>query len=139
LRKVAPIVLAAIALVAAGCGSSQLSNAAFTSKANAICGALNAKSAQLSGSGGVAALKTEETLLSTSLTKLQALSPPSDRATAFNAFLGEVKHVQALLRQLTSAATARNSAKIASIEAQVPDFESKGRSEATAAGIKSCD
>jgi hypothetical protein len=141
MKKITPIALSVLALAAAGCGSSssKLSDAAFTSKADAICNAANAATAKLSGSGGAAAVKSAEELLSTMIGRLQALSPPADRAAAFSSFLTEVKYVESLLKQLGAAAAARDSAKIASIETQVPGFESKGKAEATAAGIKSCD
>jgi len=140
MKKITPIALSALALAAAGCGGSgQLSNAAFTSKADEICNAANTATAKLSGSGGVAAVKSAEGLLSTMIVKLEALSPPSDRAAAFHSFLTEVKYVELLLKQLGTAAAARDSSAIASIETKVPGFESKGKAEATAAGIKSCD
>jgi hypothetical protein len=141
MKRSAPIALSALALAATGCGSSgssSLSDAAFTSKANAICAAANTANSKLS-STGVAGLKAEEALVAGTITKLQALPPPANRAAAFKSYITEVKYLDSVLQQLSSAVTAHDAAKIASIEAGVKGFENKGKTAARAAGIKSCD
>ena len=136
MKRFTTIALAAVALVAAGCGgSSRLSNAAFTSKANAICTAANAASAKISGAAGTASIKPEEKLVTTTIAKLKALSPPTDRTAAFNSYLSYIKHD---LHELVSAVASKNSAKLASIETGVTALESKGNKAAKAAGIDSC-
>lgn len=131
--------MTALALLATGCGSSGLSDAAFTSQANAICRSANKANAKLSASSGVAALKSEEALVASTVTKLKALSPPASRAAAFKSYLSDIAYVQSVLQQLVTAISAKDSAKIATIEAGVTGFEGKGKSAAKAAGITSCD
>jgi hypothetical protein len=139
MKRFTTIALAAVALVAAGCGgSSRLSNAAFTSKANAICTAANAASAKISGAAGTASIKPEEKLVTTTIAKLKALSPPTDRTAAFNSYLSYIKHVDSDLHELVSAVASKNSAKLASIETGVTALERKGNKAAKAAGIDSC-
>jgi hypothetical protein len=149
MNKLAAIATCTVALLlVVGCGSSgssgssgsgQLSDAAFTQKANAICSAANTANANISQSGAVAALKSEEALVANTVSKLAALKAPSDRAAAFSSYLTDVKYVDKVLLELQAAAKAHDTAKIASIEAGVAGYESKGKAAAKAAGIPQCD
>jgi hypothetical protein len=130
--------LAAVTLAAAGCGSSGPSVAAFTAKANSICSSFEAASTKNSQTG-VAGLKSEEKLLSDTFTKLAAVTPPSDKATAFKSFVAEGREVVSQLDQLISAVAAHDAKKVASFEALVPRLESAGHTKALAAGLKGCD
>jgi ABC-type glycerol-3-phosphate transport system substrate-binding protein len=139
MKLVAPIALVAVMLVTAGCGSTEPTNASFAAKADAICASLNlAAAGTLSGAGG-AAVKSEETLLSTAITKLQVVSVPLDRGAQYEAFLYGAEYAQALLRDLAAAEAAHDSAKVASIEAHLSRVEHDGNTSATEAGLKGCD
>ena len=140
MKKITPIALSALALAAAGCGgSSQLSNAAFTSKADEICNAANTATAKLSGSGGVAAVKSAEGLLSTMIVKLEALSPPANRARSFHAFLSLIGQEQADLERLLTAAAAHDRAKELAIASAGSALQPKGTSAAKASGLSQCE
>jgi hypothetical protein len=125
----------AVALWAAGCGSSGAPNAAFTSKASAICAAGGAAVNNLTP-GDLAQFKTAETIVATTLFKLQALSVPSDRVAAFHSFISALKQMQAALIGEASAVSRRDQAKALSIDGTVPGIMARGDAAAKAAGIR---
>ncbi|HEY5318631.1 MAG TPA: hypothetical protein VIJ20_11650 [Solirubrobacteraceae bacterium] len=139
MKLVTPLALSAVALLAAGCGNTAPSNAGFAAKADAICASFSAADAKLSSSEGAAAMNSEEALLASTLTKLQALSAPFDRGAAYQAFLYEFAQVQPLLRRLSAATAAHDDAKIRSLETQARTVEKNGSSSANEAGLKGCD
>lgn len=133
-----PTAAVALAVIVAGCGSSEPSNASFASKANAICASFNAASAKLSGSGGVVAVTRDEALFSAALTKLEGLSAPFNLGAPYQAFLYEFVQAGPLLRQLAVATAARDEAKIRSIHSQLHALQASGHSSAVEAGLKAC-
>jgi hypothetical protein len=130
-----------ITVLAAGCGGGggQLSDSAFTSKADAICAAANSANVKLSSETGEKALKSEEQLVASTTDKLAALKAPSDKAKAFKDYINDLKYLERVLVDLDAAAKAHDAAKLTSIEASVATFESKGKNAAKAAGITTCD
>ena len=144
-----PIALAAATLVATGCSSSAPSDASFAAKADAICVSVGTGTGTGTGSGsgsggltastGVAAVNSEEARVSTELTRLQGVSAPLDVAPAFQAYQFQLGTVQSLLRRLAVAVAAHEHAKIESIESQLGESRSDGRTSALQAGLKHCE
>ena len=143
MKRLAAVAVYAIALLVTGCGSSgsgQLSDAAFTSKANAICTAANSTNSTITSTKkGLPALTAEESNIATTIKKLKALDAPSNRAKSFHSYISDVEQLDGVLFQLASAASAHDATKIASIESGVPGLETAGKTDARAAGIDSCD
>jgi hypothetical protein len=133
-----PITLAAVALLAAGCGSSEPSNAGYAAKADAVCASLNATDAKLSPSGSVAAVKSEEAALATAIDKLQGLSAPYNEGAQFADFIYELQQEQPLLRKQAVATAAHDAPSIASVEAQLRGVEPNVKSSAVNAGLSGC-
>jgi len=138
LKLVTSTPLALVALLIAGCGNSAPSNGAFASKADAICASLNAGDATLSASGGAAAVKSQQALLTTALTKLGDVSAPFNLGEAYHAFLFELTQVESVLPRLAAATAAHDATRIKSLEAQERGFERSAASSAVDAGLKGC-
>jgi hypothetical protein len=130
---------AVLAFVVAGCGSSSLSDAAFTSKANAICAAANAAGSKFEGEGSLSGVRSEHGVAEKALTKLEALSPPANRARSFHAFLSLIGQEQADLERLLTAAAAHDRAKELAIASAGSALQPKGTSAAKASGLSQCE
>jgi hypothetical protein len=138
LKLVIPVPLVLVAFLVAGCGSSAPSNGGYAAKADAICAGLNAADAKLSASGGAAAVRSQQALLTTALTKLGGLSAPFDRGAEYQAFQFELTQVKSVLPRLAAATAAHDATRIRSLQAQERGFERSAASSAVDAGLKGC-
>lgn len=125
--------LAAAALVAAGCGGATQS--VFVSKANAICSSDSSVIKNLDPTDP-SSTKTVERIFGSFLSKLEALSPPSDRAAAFSSFLSAVKEEDVLLDQAESAIVKHDYDKARSLVSEMSSEVQAADRASKAAGIE---
>jgi hypothetical protein len=138
LKLVIPTALVLAAFLAAGCGNSAPSDGGYAAKVDAICASLAAADAKLSPTGGAAAVKARQALLTTALTKLGDVSAPYNHGEQYQAFLFELTQVDSVLPRLAAATAAHDATRIKSLEAQERGSERSAASSAVDAGLKGC-
>ncbi len=140
-QTVVPMTLAALVLVAAGCGgggpsaSGQLSASEFKSKANAICSDLKDKTKNLSNAQDFDAVLNAT---NDSLKKLKALQPPAALKARYQAYLDSVDAGIAVLTKAVKAVDDNELDKAAGLAPQAAQLSRKSAAAARAAGINVC-
>lgn len=126
-------VVAAVAI--AGCGGSS-----YPANADAVCKTYNQKINAVkkpTAANEVPAYLDQITpLFHQAVTKLQAVKPPSDKQSAYNAYVATINQEATTLDQARSAKSA--SAAIATIVQLQSTLGGRAKTEAKSAGLKTC-
>ncbi len=140
-KTVIPMTLAALVLVAAGCGgggpsaSGQLSASQFTSKANAICSDLKNKTKNLNNAQDFDAVLNAT---NDSLKKLKALQPPASLKAKYQAYLDSVDAGISVLTKAVKAVDDNDLVKATRLAPQAAQLSRKSAAAARAAGLNVC-
>ena len=126
-------VIAAVAI--AGCGGSS-----YPANADAVCKTynekINAVKKPTSANEVPAYLDQITPLFHQAVTKLKAVNPPSDKQSAFNAYVATIAQEAATLEQARSAKSP--AAAIATIVQLQSTLGGRAKTQAKAAGLKTC-
>jgi hypothetical protein len=145
-KSVLPVIVSAIAL--AGCGGSSSSSSSpargadFVAQANNLCSNVNSQVAQLPPISGLTALKTtvpkELTTIKHGIASFKNLTPPSDKATVVNQYIGQLQTEAVLFQKLVDAVKTGDFAQVKQIDSQGKALQSKTRAITRQLGLTEC-
>lgn len=134
-------VLLAVLLVAAGCGTTPDDD--YAERAVAICDETNdrirALGAPLSFPQTQLYARRAKDAVADEIDELNDLSPPADRADAFDLYLVTLEERQRLLGRLAEEADGNSMAGIRTVGSEIDALGQTAREQATAAGIAACE
>ena len=147
MTRTLPLAAVGAALLLAGCGgssgSSSSSSSSFVASANKICAATGAQIEALPAAGNTTtsiaiALGGEIPLITSELSQLKALKPPSSDASDWSSTLSDLAQGSALLPQIEAAAKANNAAQVQALGSQIKPSSDKATALATKLGLTQC-
>jgi hypothetical protein len=145
-KVVLPFIVSVVAL--AGCGGSSSSSSAaangvnFVTQANTLCSNLNNQIAQLPAISGVASLTTtvpkELVVIKQGIASLRNLTPPTDKQTVVDQYIGQLQTEAVLSQKLVDAVKAGDTAQAKQIDVQGKALQSKSHASAKQLGLTEC-
>ena len=144
-RRLAPVLLAGAALIAAGCGGNgeeRLTKAEFVERGNAICKKTAARTKALADPKTVADIPgfvdkaTRE--LDAGLAELRDLDPPEELQSDLDRFIAFGEETKALAGELKSAAAAKDQQALAAASQRGDKLEQRSDAVARRLGLDAC-
>ncbi len=149
-KSVLAAIVSAVALTVAvaltGCGgsssTSSSSGANFVAQANNVCSKVNDQIAQLPAVKDLSSFKAtvpkELVVIKQGIANLKSLTPPADKRTVVNEFIGQLQSQSVLSQKLVDAVKTGDATQVEQIDAQGKAIQTKNHAIANQLGLTEC-
>jgi hypothetical protein len=141
-KSVLAATVSAVALVGCGGSSSSSSGANFVTQANNVCSKVNDQIAQLPAVKDLSSFKTtvpkELLVIKQGIANLKSLTPPADKQTVVNEFIGQLQSQAVLSQKLVDAVKTGDAPLVKQIDAQGKAIQTKNHAIANQLGLTEC-